>query len=95
MILRRLMQYLSEQNWLAVAIDFIIVVTGVFIGIQAANWNEARAAQARAHGFLERIASDLEADSDNFREGAVFWAEVSAYGEQGLAYAQSGDLAGS
>jgi large-conductance mechanosensitive channel len=32
----------SEQNWLAVFIDFVIVVIGVFIGIQVANWNDER-----------------------------------------------------
>jgi hypothetical protein len=79
------MQHLREQNWLAVAIDVIFFVTGVFIGIQAANWNDAWVTQVREHGFLERIAADLEADSENFRDGEAFWTEVSAYGERGLA----------
>ena len=43
MILRRITEHVKTQNWLAVAIDFVIVVGGVFIGIQAANWNAARA----------------------------------------------------
>lgn len=42
MILRRLRTHVEAENWLAVAIDFVIVVIGVFIGIQVANWNEAR-----------------------------------------------------
>jgi hypothetical protein len=33
MILRRITQHVREQNWTAIAIDFVIVVTGVFIGI--------------------------------------------------------------
>lgn len=31
-----------DQNWFAAAIDFAIVVFGVFIGIQVSNWNAAR-----------------------------------------------------
>jgi len=42
MILRRVTEHVKAQNWLAVGIDFLIVVVGVFIGIQVANWNEGR-----------------------------------------------------
>jgi hypothetical protein len=28
------MKHVQDQNWFAVGIDFLIVVTGVFIGIQ-------------------------------------------------------------
>ena len=45
MILRRIMEHVRAQNWTAVGLDFLIVVLGVFIGIQVANWNEARALQ--------------------------------------------------
>ena len=41
MILRRVAEHVKAQNWFAVAIDFVIVVVGVFIGIQVSNWNEA------------------------------------------------------
>lgn len=42
MILRRVIEHVRAQNWTAVALDFVIVVMGVFIGIQVANWNAAR-----------------------------------------------------
>jgi hypothetical protein len=42
MLLRRVIKHVRKQEWTAIAIDFVIVVVGVFIGIQAANWNEAR-----------------------------------------------------
>ena len=34
--------HLKEQNWIAVILDFVIVVMGVFVGLQVSNWNEAR-----------------------------------------------------
>ena len=46
MILRRITEHVKTQNWFAVGIDFCIVVIGVFIGIQVANWNEAQADRA-------------------------------------------------
>ena len=33
MILRRITQHVKDQNWTAVAIDLVIVVVGVFLGI--------------------------------------------------------------
>lgn len=37
MILRRLSQSLKEQNWMGIVIEFILLVAGVFLGIQVAN----------------------------------------------------------
>lgn len=42
MILRRVIAHFRKQEWTAIGIDFVIVVLGVFLGIQVANWNEAR-----------------------------------------------------
>jgi hypothetical protein len=87
MLLRRVIAHVKKQEWTAIAIDFVIVVVGVFIGVQAANWNEARADAARARGYLERIGGDLEADLANYENRIRFWAKVSHYGRTGLAYA--------
>ena len=46
MLLRRVTKHIKEQNWFAVGIDFVIVVIGVFIGIQVANWNDVRQQRA-------------------------------------------------
>ncbi|WP_421791316.1 hypothetical protein [Hyphobacterium sp.] len=64
MILRRLTQHVREQNWLAVALDFLIVVIGVFVGLQVSNWNEARSQRLQAAQFLDDIAADLRADRE-------------------------------
>lgn len=89
-MLRRVIEHVKKQEWTAVAIDFVIVIVGVFIGIQAASWNEARADQSRARGYLERIHTDLEADLANYKNRIHFWNAVSKYGRTGLAYADSG-----
>lgn len=59
MILRRVIEHVKAQNWTAVALDFCIVVVGVFIGIQVSNWNEARVTQDRSKGYLVRLNSDF------------------------------------
>jgi hypothetical protein len=94
MLLRRVIEHVRDQNWTAVGIDFLIVVIGVFVGIQVANWNAARADELRARGYLERIRDDLDADLAGNGDRLAFSRQVAAYGTQGLAYAETGDAGG-
>lgn len=70
MILRRITEHVREQNWLAVFLDFAIVVVGVFIGIQVANWNEARHEDARQARVIEFLIADL---AEIERAGEASW----------------------
>ena len=64
MILRRVIAHFRKQEWTAIAIDFLIVVVGVFIGIQVSNWNEARGDRAHEALYLSYLADDLQNDID-------------------------------
>ncbi len=61
MILRRVTEHVKTQNWFAVGIDLVIVVVGVFIGIQVANWNEGRRDQQTERQYLDRLRHELAA----------------------------------
>ena len=39
MIPRRIQVNIEKENWLAIGIDFAIIVIGGSIGTQLANWN--------------------------------------------------------
>jgi len=67
MILRRLKAHVEKENWFAVGIDFCIVVIGVFIGLQVANWNETRANAQREKQVLQEILDDLREDADTLQ----------------------------
>ncbi len=58
MILRRVMEHVKSQNWTAVAVDFLLVVLGVFIGIQLGNWNDARLDQRAYRDAMARLAEE-------------------------------------
>lgn len=58
MLLRRVTKHVKDQNWFAVGIDFIIVVVGVFIGIQVANWNDARSDEHNYQNAMVRLAEE-------------------------------------
>ena len=41
-MLRHVIAHLRRQDWTAVAIELVVVIVGVFIGVQASNWNAER-----------------------------------------------------
>ncbi|ABI64619.1 hypothetical protein [Maricaulis maris] len=60
MILARITKAIREQNWFAVAIEFVIVIAGVVIGFQVTDWRATIEARAEEAALLERLHSDLE-----------------------------------
>lgn len=72
MLLRRLSRHVKDQNWFAVGIDFLIVVIGVFIGIQVASWNDARQALLSETQYLERFADEIELTIAEIQEERAF-----------------------
>lgn len=60
MIFRRVKAHIEKENWFAVGVDFAIVVIGVFIGIQVANWNDVRKDKALERDYVLRLLEDVE-----------------------------------
>lgn len=50
MILRKLADAIAAQNWFTVVLEVLIVVVGIFIGLQVDDWNEIR--KDRKRGVL-------------------------------------------
>ncbi len=67
MLLRRIMNHVKDQNWTAIALDFFIVIVGVFIGIQVSNWNDARVEREVALKYIDRIQQDLLANQQDMK----------------------------
>ena len=67
MILQRLATSIRKQDWFTVLIETLIVVFGVFIGLQVNNWNEARHASAREAEILNALQSEFEQNIHTLR----------------------------
>jgi hypothetical protein len=88
-ILRRLTPHIRDQNWTAVAIDFVIVVLGVYVGLQVNLWNEARVEAARRQQIIDALVTSLN-DSVGVQErfvaeigtGMTEWEAAYARGER-------------
>ncbi|PHS27398.1 MAG: hypothetical protein COA84_04290 [Robiginitomaculum sp.] len=62
MILRRVIKHFREQEWTAIFLDFLIVVVGVFVGLQVQNWNERRGDRAEYNRALDRLDVEISAN---------------------------------
>ncbi len=60
MILRRVIKHVKNQEWTAVFLDFIIVVMGIFVGLQVTNWSASRSERSLEQEYLERLLVDVE-----------------------------------
>jgi len=60
MIFRRIKAHIVNENWFAVFVDFVIVVFGVFIGIQVSNWNADLQIKSQQKSIERRLINDFK-----------------------------------
>ena len=84
MILRRAAEHLKQQHWTAFAIELVIVVLGVFIGMQASNWNQDRATNQQSAVFTERLKADLRDEDWGYQLLIAYNGEVLANANQAV-----------
>lgn len=85
MILRRLSANLRAQNWTAIAIEFLIVVIGVFAGVQASNWNQARVERQDTLRLLHQLRPELRFQLAQHEKLDAYYATTGAYAKEALA----------
>ena len=77
-ILRRGIEFFRRHDWPAVGIELLVVVLGVFIGLQASNWNDARGEDRRAAVFTDRLRADLREEAWGYEMQVGYFSEVAA-----------------
>lgn len=82
MLLRRVIEHVRDQNWAAVGIDFVIVVVGVFFGIQVSNWNEDRKSLQQERELLERLKVEINQNIVSSQEKRRFFDTVYTSAER-------------
>jgi len=60
MILRRIADALRTQNWFTVIVEVLVVVIGIFLGLQVTEWNESRKERVEEREYLGRLHDDIQ-----------------------------------
>ncbi|WP_425228685.1 hypothetical protein [Sphingomonas sp.] len=81
----RFRRHVATHNWFGTAIDLAILVLGVFLGLQANNWNAARLNQADGHEYRQRLIGDLADNESDLVDRGRYYAGVRAHAQQALA----------
>lgn len=84
MILRRITEHVRAQNWFAVALDFLIVVLGVFIGTQVSNWNADQNNKRVARDYVVRIQGEVAANLQDMATRTEYFSRVKSHALRAL-----------
>lgn len=80
LLFQRFTQALRAQDWAAAAIEFALVILGVFLGFQLTQWNDDRQDRAREVSLMLNVARDLRDDvtemDDNLRNASFRLASL-------------------
>ncbi len=68
MILRRFMQHVKDQNWFAVGLDVIVVIVGIFLGMQVQQWYEAQKENEFEQTVLIELQQAIQSDIEYFED---------------------------
>ncbi|MCB1603719.1 MAG: hypothetical protein R3F25_08835 [Gammaproteobacteria bacterium] len=86
MFLRKITKHIQNQNWFAVWVDFIIVVAGVFIGIQVANWNEQRSLFQKETQLLNELKKEIQSSITLTESKIQAYQQATDAGKRVLSY---------
>lgn len=67
MLLRRRTRNTATSGWRGIAAELLIVIVGVFLGLQAQEWNQRIADQRKERQYIERLTADFERISKDLR----------------------------
>ena len=68
MILNRIATALRGRDWTAVAIEFAVVVLGIFVALQAEDWNQERTNLQLEQVYISRLADETRANLSSLKE---------------------------
>lgn len=85
MLIRRMREHAVAHNWFAVAVDLLVVVLGVFLGLQASNWNEARIERETGRAYRERLMGDFRSNRTDLDARRAYYRSVKAHAQATLA----------
>lgn len=62
MIFARIIKGIADQKWLTIFVELLVVVVGIFLGLQATQWHEDRQSRAEGFYYLDLLHRQLDAE---------------------------------
>ena len=84
MLPSRLRNHINNQNWSAISLELLVVILGVFIGLQVDNWNQTRIEHNAVKSYYDRLIEDLRTNAESFQARQDYYRDVQAHGQSAL-----------
>ena len=86
MLLQRITQHLKEQNWFAAGLDLVIVILGIFLGLQAQQWYLDREFEESEQILLNKLIDEIETNNRLAQYKIAYRSQVSESGERAIKF---------
>ncbi len=76
MIIQKLASAIRRQDWFQVVIEVLIVIVGIYLGLQVTDWTNEREERFQERAFLERLHNDvipMQSSLSNYKEAYDFF----------------------
>jgi hypothetical protein len=80
-IIKQLAQSVARQDWFTVCVEILVVVVGIYLGLQASDWSQDRIDRQDELRYLERISADMQASASQTLADVEFQSRHAGYGE--------------
>lgn len=80
MQLRSLMRSLREHDWTTSILEFVLLVSGIFIGFQLDRWNDERLQQKEATEYSLQLMDDLMIELRDIETKIAYFEQVRDFG---------------
>lgn len=84
MLVRRIRREAARQNWLGVTLDLLILILGVFLGMQVNNWNAARLDANKGQDYRARLAADLQSNLKDLDNRQLYYSVTREHAQAAL-----------
>ena len=90
MLLHSVTKHIKEQNWFSVFLELCILVIGVFIGIQVANWNDEQAEYKHERLLLGELRNEVVESIRQLKVKRNAFMQVERSGTRAIDYLDFG-----
>jgi hypothetical protein len=84
MITSRIVNHFKGRNWSALGLELLVVILGVFIGLQVDNWNQARIQHNEVKSYYDRLIEDMRANEQDLLARKDYYTQVRTHGQAAL-----------
>jgi hypothetical protein len=75
------MKHVTDQNWFAVNLDILVVIIGIFLGMQVTDWNYNQEIKKQVAVYKQRLILELKENISRIDNDMKYFNSVKQYAD--------------